>query len=161
MPSESRILAEGSQFIKDTAVSVAAQQRDSIHPTHRPRQGAIELASLWGLLTNPWVFPQYLHTMLGSAVTASFVVASIGAYYTLRGEHPDAARRFMSVAVVSGLIAVLLRVYSDRKPEDILSTKPQFIKAIGFDEHLSPTRSNGLASMLQAIRTFAGNALQL
>ncbi len=70
--------------------------------------GAIMLASLWDLLTNPWVFPQYLHTMLGSAVTASFVVASIGAYYTLRGEHPDATRRFMSVAVVTGLIAAAL-----------------------------------------------------
>ena len=54
-------------------------------------------------------------------------------------------------AIVSGLIAVLLRVYGDRKPEDILTTSPDFIAKIGFDEHLSPTRSNGLHAMLEAI----------
>jgi len=54
-------------------------------------------------------------------------------------------------AIVSGLIAVLLRVYSDRRPEEILAAKPEFIKAIGFQDHLSPTRSNGLAAMLEAI----------
>ena len=53
--------------------------------------------------------------------------------------------------IVSGLIAVLLRVYSGRYPADILATRPDFIGAIGFDRHLSVTRSNGLHSMLQAI----------
>lgn len=59
-------------------------------------------------------------------------------------------------AIVSGLIAVVLRVYSDRKPEDILQAKPDFIKDIGFTDHLSPTRSNGLHSMLRAIYQKAG-----
>ena len=54
-------------------------------------------------------------------------------------------------AIVSGLIAVLLRVYSDRRPEDILASEPSFIKAIGFEGHLSPTRSNGLHAMLEGI----------
>jgi cysteine desulfuration protein SufE len=54
-------------------------------------------------------------------------------------------------SIVSGLIAVLLRVYSDRYPLDIMNSKPTFIGAIGFDQHLSPTRSNGLHSMLSAI----------
>jgi len=54
-------------------------------------------------------------------------------------------------AIVSGLIAVLLRVYNDRRPGDILATKPDFIADIGFTGHLSPTRSNGLHAMLQAI----------
>jgi len=58
-------------------------------------------------------------------------------------------------AIVSGLIAVLLRVYGDRKPEDILAAKPEFMKAIGFQEHLSPTRSNGLAAMLEGIYSLA------
>ena len=63
-------------------------------------------------------------------------------------------------AIVSGLIAVLLRIYSDRKPQDILDASADFVAALGLEQHLSPTRSNGLASMLEAIRRFAGEALQ-
>ncbi|HAY44862.1 MAG TPA: Fe-S cluster assembly protein SufE [Gammaproteobacteria bacterium] len=54
-------------------------------------------------------------------------------------------------AIVSGLIAILLRVYNDQKPNDILDAGPEFISDIGFDEHLSPTRSNGLHAMLKVI----------
>jgi cytochrome d ubiquinol oxidase subunit I len=56
-------------------------------------------------LTNPWAIPQYLHTMIGSVITASFTMAAIGAFYLLRGEHLVTARRFVSLAVVAGLIA--------------------------------------------------------
>ncbi|MGH1542109.1 MAG: SufE family protein [Arenicella sp.] len=59
-------------------------------------------------------------------------------------------------SIVSGLVALVLRVYSDRKPQDILDAKPDFIKDIGFTDHLSPTRSNGLHSMLRAIYQKAG-----
>ena len=59
-------------------------------------------------------------------------------------------------AIVSGLIAIVLRVYSDQKPQDILNAKPDFIADIGFTDHLSPTRSNGLHSMLRAIYQRAG-----
>ena len=58
-------------------------------------------------------------------------------------------------AIVSGLIAMLLHIYSDRRPQDILDTEPEFIEAIGLSQHLSPTRANGLGAMLQAIRTKA------
>ena len=63
-------------------------------------------------------------------------------------------------AIVSGLIAILLRIYSDRRPEDILGTPPDFVSALQLDQHLSPTRSNGLASMLTAIRRYATEAQQ-
>ncbi len=63
-------------------------------------------------------------------------------------------------AIVSGLIALLLRLYSGRRPQDILDTSPDFIKALDLESHLSPTRSNGLYSMLEAIRRFASEALQ-
>ena len=63
-------------------------------------------------------------------------------------------------AIVSGLIAILLRIYSGREPRDILDSKDEFVAALGLEQHLSPTRSNGLASMLQAIKTFASEALQ-
>ena len=61
-------------------------------------------------------------------------------------------------AIVSGLIALLLRLYSGRKPQDILDTPPDFVEALELQSHLSPTRSNGLSSMLKAIHGFAAEA---
>jgi len=63
-------------------------------------------------------------------------------------------------AIVSGLIALLLKLYSSRYPRDILETPPDFVAALQFESHLSPTRSNGLSSMLKAIRRFAAEAEQ-
>ena len=62
-------------------------------------------------------------------------------------------------AIVSGLIAILMRVYSERQAQDILDSPPDFIHAIGLDEHLSPTRSNGLGAMIQEIRRAARELL--
>lgn len=61
-------------------------------------------------------------------------------------------------AIVSGLIALLLRIYSGRSPGEILDTEPTFVKELGLEQHLSPTRSTGLHSMLDAIRRFARDA---
>lgn len=58
-------------------------------------------------------------------------------------------------AIVSGLIAILMRVYNGRNAQDIVTTTPDFIKEIGLDAHLSPTRSNGLNAMIQAIKSAA------
>ncbi len=58
-------------------------------------------------------------------------------------------------AIVSGLIAILMRVYSGRTPVEIVTTPPDFIDAIGLHEHLSPTRSNGLHAMIDAIKGHA------
>ena len=69
-------------------------------------------------------------------------------------------RAISDAAIVSGLIALLLRIYSGRRPADILATPPDFVTALGLESHLSPTRSNGLASMLKAIRGFAADALE-
>ena len=54
-------------------------------------------------------------------------------------------------AIVSGLIAVLLRIYNDRSPSEIQATPPDFLVELGLDKHLSPTRSNGLHAMLKRI----------
>lgn len=62
-------------------------------------------------------------------------------------------------AIVSGLIALLLRVYNDRRPGDIIATPPDFIRRIELESHLSPTRSNGLSAMIQQIRQMAVEAL--
>jgi len=57
--------------------------------------------------------------------------------------------------IVKGLIALLLKVYSGRTPVEILSSPPDFLKKIGIDSHLSPTRKNGLSAMLKQIQMFA------
>ncbi|MGJ7461727.1 SufE family protein [Halomonas sp. MA07-2] len=54
-------------------------------------------------------------------------------------------------AIVSGLIAVLMRIYSDRTAAEIRGTGPHFLADLGLDKHLSPTRSNGLNAMLKRI----------
>ena len=60
-------------------------------------------------------------------------------------------------AIVQGLIALLLRVYNNRKSIEILNTSTDFISKIGLNEHLSVTRKNGLSSMINAIKTAAKN----
>jgi len=78
-------------------------------------------------------------------------------------EKEDGRLRFRAIsdaAIVSGLIALLLRLYDGREPQDILDTPPDFVTALGLDSHLSPTRSTGLSSMLDAIRGFAAEALE-
>jgi cysteine desulfuration protein SufE len=70
--------------------------------------------------------------------------------------HFDAAS---DSAIVSGLIALVLRVYSDRSAREILDTEPSFIQEIGLAKHLSPTRSNGLAAMLARLKAYAAEAI--
>ena len=55
-------------------------------------------------------------------------------------------------AIVAGLVALLLRVYSGRTPAEILATDPVFLKDLGLLEALSTNRGNGIASMARAIR---------
>ena len=62
-------------------------------------------------------------------------------------------------AIVSGLVYLALRVYSGRPAAEIVATEPAFVEAIGLARHLSPTRSNGLASLLGFIRARAEAAL--
>ena len=58
-------------------------------------------------------------------------------------------------AIVSGLIALLIRVYSGASAQQILDSPAEFIVTIGLQQHLSPTRANGLHAMLSAINSTA------
>lgn len=57
--------------------------------------------------------------------------------------------------IVKGIVALLLRVYSGRTPDEILTSDLRFVKEIGLTEHLSPTRSNGLLAVIKQIRFYA------
>ena len=57
--------------------------------------------------------------------------------------------------LTKGIVALVLRVFSGQKPKDILEADAEFINEIGLKEHLSPTRANGLVSMLKQIKLYA------
>jgi cysteine desulfuration protein SufE len=57
--------------------------------------------------------------------------------------------------IVKGLVALLLRVVSNRTPQEILNNELFFIDEIGLKQHLSPTRSNGLLAMIKQIKLYA------
>jgi cysteine desulfuration protein SufE len=57
--------------------------------------------------------------------------------------------------ITKGIAAVLLRVFSNQTPEDILNANLNFVDEIGLKEHLSPTRANGLVSMIKQIKYYA------
>ncbi len=57
--------------------------------------------------------------------------------------------------IVKGLLALVLRVFSERTPDEIISANLYFLKEVGLTEHLSPTRSNGLLAVIKQIRFYA------
>ncbi len=57
--------------------------------------------------------------------------------------------------LTKGIIALLLRIYSNQSPKDILGSELYFIDEIGLKEHLSPTRANGLVSMVKQLKLYA------
>lgn len=57
--------------------------------------------------------------------------------------------------LTKGIIAILIRAFSNQSPQDILDANTDFIDAIGLKEHLSPTRANGLVSMIKKIKMYA------
>lgn len=57
--------------------------------------------------------------------------------------------------ITKGIIAILIRVFSNQKPSDIIKADTQFIDDIGLKEHLSPTRANGLVNMIKQLKLYA------
>jgi len=94
--------------------------------------GALRLADFGAFLFNPWALAAYLHNMIASVVTASFVVAATGALYTLQGKHGDAAGRFLRVGVISGLAASFLVAFptGDHQAKMVAKFQPVALAAM-------------------------------
>lgn len=76
----------------------------------------------------------------------------------LHGEQKDGNIVFTAdsdAILTKGIIAILIRVFSNQRPADILDADTNFIDEIGLKEHLSPTRANGLVSMIKQIKMYA------
>ena len=68
--------------------------------------GSVHLASFWALLFNPWAIWQYAHNMTGAVVTASFVMAAVGAFYLLSGQHDEHGEALRcATGVIAGVVA--------------------------------------------------------
>ena len=76
----------------------------------------------------------------------------------LQGEQNDEKIVFTAdsdAILTKGIIAILIRVFSNQTPKDIIESNMDFIDEIGLKEHLSPTRANGLVSMIKNIKMYA------
>jgi len=70
--------------------------------------GTLTIGSFTAFLFNEWALIQFLHNQVAAVVTGTFVIAAVGAFYTLRGEHLDQARRSLRHGTLAGLIAAVL-----------------------------------------------------
>ncbi|HVH40937.1 MAG TPA: cytochrome ubiquinol oxidase subunit I [Labilithrix sp.] len=107
------------------------------HPTGHVvgDDGVVRLASIGAYLGNPWAFAQYAHTMTGSVVTASFVVAAAGAFYLLQDKHVEHAKLFLRVGVTAGVVASVMMAMPTGDLQARLLAKHQPIAFAAMEGH--------------------------
>jgi len=111
--------------------------------------GNFELESLSALLTNPWALAEYAHTMVGATITGSLVMASIGAFYLLRDSSVAVARRFVSLAVVVGLVASIAAAMPTGDIQAKLVYLHQPVTFVAMEGHFHTTDRAGLVILGQ------------
>ncbi|WLT32537.1 cytochrome ubiquinol oxidase subunit I [Geothrix sp. PMB-07] len=94
--------------------------------------GTLQLQSFSAFLMNPWAHVQYAHTMIASVVTGSFVVAAIGAYWTLKGIHQEQAKLNLRVGTILGLIFSVLVAFptGDLQGKQVAKHQPVTLAAM-------------------------------
>jgi cytochrome d ubiquinol oxidase subunit I len=98
--------------------------------------GTFQVARLAEFVFNPWAIVQYLHNQVAAVVTSAFVMAAVGAFWALRGEHPEVARVSLRTGVVAGLIASILvafptghqqgRLVAEKQPVTLAAMEGRF-----------------------------------
>jgi cytochrome d ubiquinol oxidase subunit I len=93
--------------------------------------GTLHLVDFERFVLNGWALVQYAHNMVAATVTAAFVVAAVGAYYTLSGRHQPVARLFLRLGVTAGLVAsVLVAATGDRQAKLVVRHQPVALAAM-------------------------------
>lgn len=90
--------------------------------------------------------------------TPEHLIAGCQSQVWLHAEYKDGKVQFTAdsdAIITKGIINLLIKVLSGRTPQEIIDAKLDYIDAIGLKEHLSPTRSNGLLSMIKQIKMYA------
>ena len=97
--------------------------------------GLLHLESLSEFLLNPWAVVMFLHNQCAAVVTGSFVVAAVGAFYTLRGKHAEQARLFLKVGTIVGLVASLLVAFPTGDQQAKIVAKHQPVTLAAMEGH--------------------------
>jgi len=94
--------------------------------------GRLHISNYWAVLTNPWIFPQYMHTMSGAVVTGSFFMTGVGAYYLLMKQHYDYARIFVTLGITVGLLASIFQLApsGDLEGQQVTTYQPAKLAAM-------------------------------
>jgi len=106
--------------------------------------GRLHISNYWAVLFNPWILPQYLHTMSGAVLTASFVMAGLGAYYLLLKQHVDYGRVFVTMGVIVGLIASVFQLFPSGDLEGNQVTKYQPAKLAAMEGLFQTQKGAGI-----------------
>jgi len=106
--------------------------------------GNLELADFWTFVLNPWALAQYAHTMVAAVVTASFVMAAVGAWYALLGKHQDQAARFLRVGTLAGLIASVVVAFPTGDQQAKLVARHQPVALAAMEGRFESERMAGI-----------------
>ena len=95
-------------------------------------RGMLQLESLGALFANPWLPWAYLHTMSGAVITASFVMAGLGALYLLLDKHATFGRTFVRIGVIAGAIAAVFQIFptGDEQGRNVAQYQPATLAAM-------------------------------
>jgi cytochrome d ubiquinol oxidase subunit I len=94
--------------------------------------GRLNISDWVAVMTNPWILPQYLHTMSGAVVTGAFMMTGLGAYYLLGRRDLDYGRMFVTLGVIVGLIASAFQLYpsGDMEGTQVTTYQPTKLAAM-------------------------------
>ncbi len=107
--------------------------------------GSLQVNDLWALLTNPWLFWQFLHNQSASIITTSFVIAGVGAFYLLSHKHQPLAKTFLRIALVAALVASIFQIFpsGDGEARQIFDHQP--IKGAAMEGLFKTERGAGIS----------------
>jgi cytochrome d ubiquinol oxidase subunit I len=125
--------------------------------------GTYQLASFWAFLLNPWAIVQYLHNMVGSVVTAAFVVTAVGAYYRLRNLHTEQAAIFLRTGVLVGLLASIIVAFptGDMQGKMVAKHQPVTLAAMEGRWHSGPWAEINFIGQPDVLNKRLDNPLQM
>jgi cytochrome d ubiquinol oxidase subunit I len=98
----------------------------------RAANGQLHLNNYWDVLFNPWIVPQYMHTMSGAVITGSFAMAGLGAYYLLARQQIEFGRLFVTLGAIVGLIAAVIQLFpsGDLEGQQVTAYQPAKLAAM-------------------------------
>ena len=101
----------------------------------------VVLNDYFAVLTNPWMWPQYMHNMGGTVVTGAFVMAGLGAYYLLAREHEEYGKIFLKVGVIAGVIASVWMLFPSGHLHSDMVAKEQPVTLAAMEGHFETTEA--------------------